>query len=499
MDQTQTDATASAHVGEAPPIPPGIEEGVLKELAEKAPDITFTTAGEPGFQEERKANGELVNRVAVTGAGVPVRTQPAMEPRAEDAAQEPAATEGAATGPEGTPEEPAAEQRAAADAGEQPPAGDAKQEAEPAKTEEPAAPAAPTDEELAAARTRAVAAAGQQVTEPANKPEAETPPELDWSDEPDWTDGTKYKTEEEANEARRKYMAEKTEAHAQALVEFNARQSQRTQAAAAAEYEQNAMAARQLETAAQLQRRLGFDEEKFRTAAQDYSMVRHPSPADPRVPNPVAQYLTTARDTFLVQRARQGLPVADQESVAEILEAQFADMEFARKMAGVVPDDVTGGIVMTAVAQLPAPVRVLKHLVGDDGRQYVNDVVRRYGNGRHLTVPQRSAVLNEVMMDLIRTDAGLTAAPPKQAKESPSPSNARPAPAVQANAGAAGTSGAAGAGPGRFTEKEPAAPRSTPAPAHTAPPPGGGPEAFSDAWIADEVKKAKAGAYAHLF
>ena len=460
MDQTQTPAPEAA--GTTVTTPQVIDE-TLAELAKAVPDLEIIENTSPGKQGHVDLTGKILDEWPVNNAGqrIPTETPP---PEAKPAAgeQASAAPEGAAAGGTDAPV----------------PASGGKDAPTPAET--PKATAAGgtppvSEEDIVKAREAAVRATGPQVSEPSKPPADEEPPQIDWSDEPDWSDGVAYKTEQDALDARRKYIADKSAQNARDLAEHAQRQAARKAEAAGRENAAAALQARQIEYLAQTKAALGLDDAAFHAKAGEYSSVRHPQPTDPvRAPNPIAEVLYKTRDAFLVNRAAMGLPINDHESVAEILTEQWRDMDFARAVAGFVPDTPTGGLITMAVAQMPAPVRMLRHLVSDEGKALIKQITDAYGDGRKLNDQAYAAVFQDVGSRLMRADAGLSSKPPRRAPKK-----------------AADVVGKEQGAPGRFTAATPDAPRNAPgAPAAA----GNEHEPFSEAWIAAEIASAKAAA-----
>ena len=462
-------------------------DDVFEALAGDVPDLKIVAASSPGHQGEYDINGKLLREWPVGGAGQPLVTQGPNDQVSSAAPELEKAPE-----PEADAKEGAAPEGAAADGAEGAagpiPAGGEKTDAgigSPAAATAPADGGTPPVEEkpadVGAAREAALKATAEPVQHPSQPPKEEDAPVIDWSDEPNWEDGEKYPTEKDALEARRKYIADKSAQHAEAIAEHRQKAAQANAQAAAQENAARAMQARQIEYLRQTQKALDMDDAAFQSRGQDYAMIRHPQPSSVNTPNPVGQLLYQARDQYLIQRASMGLPVNDHESVAEILTEQWRDLDFAKAVAGVAPDTPIGGLVVAAVAQLPAPVRMLRHLVSNDGQEQVKEITELYGDGRDMNGHTYRAAAQQVANRIARIDAGLKDAPaPKAAK-----AEAAPAPAEKP---AAATS----PGPGRFTANVPAAPRSGAAPAHTSSGGGAEPEPFSQAWIDAEVKKATA-------
>ena len=466
MEQNQTTTPAPDSVATT------ATDEVFEQLAGDVPDLKIVAASSPGHQGEYDLNGKLLREWPVGSVGQPLVTQgpndqvssAAPELEKTDADAKPAAApQGAAADETGTPAEvvPGAEKTGAPT---------------PAETSAPADGAPSPVEDVAAAREAALRAPADFVQQPSQPPKATDPPGIDWSDEPDWSDGVKYPTEQDALNARRKYIADKAAENGLAIAEHSKRQAQAEANAAAQENIARAMQGRQIEYLRQAQASLGLNEEEFLARGQDFAMVRHPQAVNPaQAPNPVGQLLYHARDHFLMQRAQMGLPVGDHESVSEILSAQMGDLDFAKKVAAVAPDNPVGGLVVAAVAQVPAPVRMLKHLVSDDGQKQIKEIVDTYGDGRGMNAQTYQAAAQQVAHRIARIDAGLTDTPPAEKPKAAAP------PAKQSP------------GPGRFTANVPGAPRSGAAPAHTS---GAGGEnehePFSQAWVDAEMRKAVA-------
>ena len=471
MDQTQTPAPDAA--GTTVTTPQVVDE-TLAELAKQVPDLEIIENTSPGKQGHVDLRGNVLDEWPVNNAGQRIPEEAAPPKAMPAAGKDAVAPQGAAADGAGGAAGPTPSGGEKSGAGDGSPAP-ATAPADGGSPREEDADAKPKADDVAAAREAALRVTAEQVQQPSQPPKAEDAPEIDWSDEPDWEDGDKYPTEKDALAARRKYIADKAQEHAKAVAEHQQKQALSTVQATAQENASRAMQARQIEYLRQTQKALGLDDAEFQSRGQDYAMVRHPQAINPvQLPNPVGQLLYQARDQYLMQRAAMGLPVADHESVSEILTEQWRDMGFARKVAAVAPDNPVGGLVVAAVAQLPAPVRMLRHLVTDEGQAQVKEITGLYGDGRNMDAQTYRAAGQQVANRIARLDAGLKDAPPAKAKP------AEPKKAVDVAGKEAGA-------PGRFTAPAPEAPRNAPG----ATTEGNEHEPFSPEWISAEVRAAK--------
>ena len=308
--------------------------------------------------------------------------------------------------------------------GPEAPAAGGAQEGKAAEPEEIAALRAERD------RLRGVIAPDHPA--PSFEPPADdgTGPQPVFEDVPDWNDETLFPDEEAVLKGQKEYFGRKAREHAKAALEHEQKRYEEHRKAVTQQEEAQAAEGRRIETAKQIYEALGVDEEGFRKVAADFSTVRHPAPVDPNFPNPVANYLYVQRDRHLLARAQRGLPTEGYESVAEMQTEQFRDMDYARALAGVVPDTVTGGMLVGALAEQRSPTRVARFLTTAEGQQVVEKIMEAVGE----VSPQRMPLVHREMYDVLaRIEAGLEASGRRggrgaQAAGSPAPAPAAPTP-----------------------------------------------------------------------
>ena len=324
----------------------------------------------------------------------PVQETKQPEPAAEPAAAEPAAAEPAAA-------EPAAAEPAAAEpAASKPDPTSGLDEEDERQAESEAAAGTedaedPRDAELDRLR-KMVAGQHEGVTPP-------PPPvgEIDLSDMPNPYDEDKYPEQEDGQKA----LAAWREEVQRKLATMTAAQQQ--------QFERQVQEVNGRAVMRQIEFMSGLDPSEFEKRRQEVEGIRSETwNGDSRTPpNPVNHGLAYYRQRYLQGRQASGISNDGYMPVAGMIAEQIKDVDFARQVANVVPDNnYIGGQIVAAVAEQPDPVRVLRHLVSDEGRDWVQSLVAVPVDYAKLTDHQKVMLFDQVRQDVARIDARLEAA-----------------------------------------------------------------------------------------
>ena len=281
-----------------------------------------------------------------------------------------------------------------------------------------------------AAMKREAARLADRPTPPPEEPaRAAAPPKAEI---PDFTDTEKFATPEDVQRGVEQLVRERD-----AAIEAQSQQSQTAAHEAALEEFKRREWARGTALLAEATQLSGVPEADAQNAVRAWQTTRATAYPGQGPINPIKDALIDGRDKFLAARVRAGQTVEGYETLPEFIGEQIRDQPFAQQVADLTPPTGSAGRVIQAIAVLPHPTLVMRHLKSDAGKA-LHERLLALPVGDPKNDEQQMALASEVYTALLTADAQLSAAAsaqpsapetmPQDRTAQPAPSNPEPVP-----------------------------------------------------------------------